>query len=200
MHTQQVLEQGYDDMQSVVRTIIFCILFMIGFGSMAISFLAPEFKTYYNNLQYKEYIDFQIKLLEDQRTVYSDKLTLLYGDPEIKRRLGRVVFGVDPKIEDTFFPEPGDELIAESLAAVGEIADRDINLTPTPKWIKLVNIERNRNIMLYCGMLIAALSMFFFLDPKKEPVESESSDYDKEQIDEYEYLDCEPDNEDEKSL
>lgn len=152
-------------MYSLVRTLLFCFFFAIGFGSMSMSFLAKEFDVYYNNKRYKEYVDYQIKILQDKRIVYNDKLSLLYGDPDIKQRLGRSVFGVNPKKDDTYFPEPGEELKEESLNAVREIIGDKFELTPKPEWVILINKKQNQDVLLYGGIALVALSMFFFLDP-----------------------------------
>ncbi len=163
-------------MYSFVRTILFCILFAMGFGAMSISLLAPEFDIYYNNLRYKEYVDYQIKILEDTRVLYTDKLSLLYGDPDIKYRLGKAIFGVEPKKPDTIFPEPGEELKDESLIAVQDIMGQPLVLTQKPQWIKEINTKKNNDVLLYGGILLIFLSMFVFTDPVKTADQQEAED------------------------
>ncbi len=149
------------------RTVIFCVLFALGFGAMSISLLAKEFDVYYSNKQYKEYVDNQIEQLKEKRVVYSDKLSLLYGDPTIKQRLGRSIFGVSPDNGDTFFPEPDYGLEEQSISAVSEIIGSSRAVTPKPKWVVLINKELNRKVLLYGGIAVAALSMFFFVEPAR---------------------------------
>lgn len=147
------------------RTVIFCLLFALGFGAMSISLLAKEFDVYYSNKQYKEYVDNQIEQLKEKRVVYSDKLSLLYGDPTIKQRLGRSIFGVSDQESETFFPEPDYGLEEQSITAVSEIIGSSRAVTPKPKWVFIINKELNRKVLLYGGIAVAALSMFFFVEP-----------------------------------
>lgn len=185
-------------MYSLVRTLLFCVFFAIGFGSMSISFLAKEFDVYYNNKRYKEYVDYQIRILENKRVVYNDKLSLLYGDPDIKQRLGRVVFGVEQQKEDTVFPQPGQELKDESISAVNEIIGSNFELTPKPKWVTSINNKQNQNVLLYGGIALVVLSMFFFLDPPKKPQidNTDLNEPDEQDNDE----DCKLEDEDEKII
>jgi hypothetical protein len=155
-------------MHPFIRTLLFCTIFAIGFGAMSMSILAGEFEVYYNNMRYKEYVDYQIRILQDKRVVYNDKLSLLYGDPQIRHRLSRAIFGVDPQKDDTLFPEPGTELMDESLSVVREIMGNKLNLTPKPQWVVTINKEPNRKLLLYGGIALIALSMFFFIDPAKD--------------------------------
>ncbi len=153
---------------------------------MSISLLAPEFDTYYNNLRYKEYVDYQIKILEDTRVVYNDKLSLLYGDPDIKYRLGKAIFGVEPKKPDTIFPEPGEELKDESLLAVQDIMGQPLVLTQKPQWIKTINVKQNNDVLLYGGIFLVFLSLFLFIDPQKTAAEQEAAGTDGDETDEEE--------------
>ncbi len=163
-------------MNSLVRTLIFCFLFATGFGAMSLALLAKEFDVYYNNKQYKEYVDYQIKALQEQRVVYNDKLTLLYGDPEIKLRLGRAVLGAEPQREDTYFPKPDNELKQQSLSIVKEIMGGDFILTPKPQWVITINKQQNNDVLLYGGIAVVLLSMFFFVDAKKTEADADGKD------------------------
>ena len=166
-------------MTSLIRTFIFCFLFATGFGAISIAILASEFDVYYNNKQYKEYVDYQIEVLKEQRVVNSDKLTLLYGDPEIKLRLGNAIFGVDPISDDTYFPSPDKKLTEESLSVIKEILGDEFKINPKPQWVVTINKKQNNDVLLYGGIVIVAFSMFFFIETKKKD-EATESDFEDE--------------------
>ena len=166
-------------MTSLIRTLIFCFLFATGFGAISVAILASEFDVYYNNKQYKEYVDYQIEVLKEQRVVYSDKLTLLYGDPEIKLRLGKAIFGVDPISEDTYYPSPDKELKEESLNVIREILGGNFELSPKPQWVITINKKQNNDVLLYGGIAVVVLSMFFFIEPGKKD-ETAEDDFDND--------------------
>lgn len=160
----------------LARYVLFCLLFAVGTGAVALAVLADEIRDYCKgrNLLAKTLVDNEdIQFLTIE---YEAQIHEIRSDPNIVGRLERVTLGRQPGAEDTAFPRASEKLLTEAGAAVLADLRTPRPARKIPTWAERISEPNIRYSLFFAGAGLVLVTFIFFGAPaKKVPGETEQT-------------------------
>ena len=163
---------------AILRYLLFCVFFFAAASAIAISILAGELATYYNNRQ------LQKKILDDNARInrlisrYDAQIQQIKAEPNILSMLQPITFGSQPQGEEIAFPTASTEqLIAASQALLEDLQnEKQISDSNINRWIQRITNAKNRRTIFISGAALMIITFIFFGTPG--PTKTWDEDFD----------------------
>ena len=169
---------------AILRYFLFCIFFFVAASAIAISILAEELATYYNNRLLQKQILEENQKINRLISRYDDQIQQIKTEPNILSMLEPITFGSEPEGGDISYPRAS----TEQLIAAHNALLEDINTGTKPdntyiaRWIHRSTDPKNRKVIFFTGAALMIITFIFFGTPG--PIKQWDDDFDD--LDDYE--------------
>ncbi len=145
-----------------IKCVLFVLFFSIGAVVLCGSVLCGDLCRYYQNRQLLQSIEASLKRLESVITDYDTLLEQLEKDPNLMRRLGPVILGIEPVDPNAVHPT----IAAEQLTAAREALKKQSRQRPdkysVPMWLIHSSQWPQRVVLFLSGGFLIIISFIWF--------------------------------------
>ena len=152
----------------LVRYVLFCLVFAIGAGAVALSILADELRDYYNSKCLLQRTELENETIKSLTTRYESQIRQIQKDPNILRRLELVTLGIEQTAENTAFPKVSDEQLAAADRVLLEQSKLRQITSDMPPWIQRCSEPNFRRSLFFAGAGLVFVAFIFFAAPQKK--------------------------------
>ncbi|AQT66865.1 hypothetical protein STSP2_00003 [Anaerohalosphaera lusitana] len=147
------------------RFILFTVFFITGASAVSISILVGEIDGYYESRQQLAEIEAQNAELTALLKDYDMRIYQARTNPDTIEKLQRVTLGIEPKAEDTIFPQASPSQL-KSVEQVLETAETPTDEAPVrPQWVVRCSEPRFRYALFFAGFGLILVNFIFFGRP-----------------------------------
>lgn len=147
---------------AILRFVLFCIFFSVGAGAIALSILAGEIETYYENRRtYAQTMEMNEKI-EKLIAEYEAQIEEIEKNPEILKKLERITFGAVEGEEGSEHPRAAVEQLAAARAALMEEMESKREDRIIDKWVGRIVETKARMRLFFAGAGLVLVTFMFF--------------------------------------
>jgi len=148
--------------QSILRTLLFVILFSIGAAAMSIALLCDDLLQYYRNKQLVKAAEVSLERLKSLNTDYDLLLQRLEDDPNLIERIVPAILGAEAGDKDTIYPKLTPEQLDAARKALTEGPNQQFREPIIPDWLTRCSKPRRRIMLFLSGAVLILISLVWF--------------------------------------
>lgn len=148
--------------QTVLRMLLFVVLFSIGAAAISTSALSQELLRYYRNKQLLKEAEAFLGRLESLNADYDALLERLRNEPDILKHIAPATLGTEPSDTDTIYPKATAEQLAVAKRILTEDLSRQSIEPQVPDWVLRCSEPARRVVLFVAGALLIIISFVWF--------------------------------------
>jgi hypothetical protein len=147
---------------AILRFVLFCIFFSVGAGAIALSILAEEIETYFDNRRtYARMLEMNERI-EKLIAEYEAQIEQIEQNPEILKKLERITFGSVEGEEESEHPRAAVEQLAAARAALLEEIEVKAEPSAIDRWVGRIVEPKARMRLFFAGAGLVLITFMFF--------------------------------------
>ena len=160
----------YPYMQSLIRTVVFFVLFGVGSGSIALSALCDDLVLYFKNKQALAVLAQETNSIADLVEIHDGLLRQIEEDPNMIKRIAPAVLGTPPMDPNATYPLTGLRELAVARETLQNVKTKPHPIPKVPLWLLRCSEPGRRRSLFLSGSVLVLISFVCFGLRKKPAV------------------------------